>query len=52
MKTVGMYPLAVGGSHGGEADLALRHGEAGNEIHQHQHVLARSRKYSAIARVR
>jgi hypothetical protein len=32
MKTVGMYPLAVGGSHGGEADLALRHGEAGNEI--------------------
>jgi len=32
--------LAVGGSHGGEADLALRRGEAGNRIHQHQHVLA------------
>jgi DNA-binding transcriptional LysR family regulator len=36
-----MYPLAVGGSHGEEADLALRHCEAGNRIHQHhQHVLA------------
>ena len=34
--------IALGGRRlaGGQADLALRHGEAGDRIHQHQHVLA------------
>jgi len=47
-----MYPLAVGGSHGGEADLALRHAEAGNRIHQHQHVLTEIAEILRVARVR
>jgi len=45
--------LAVGGSPADKPISALGHREAGDRIHQAQHILAlSSRKYSAIAKVR